>query len=1187
MDVKGTAVKRRDQLLLTAGMPRWGRQMDSSVKHYLRYIQKSNADAARLAPKLDMKSVVEITFDEVERGVLGEHALGQLQFLAKQLVKSLGKRGGNGEDVWPINVVIVPSIFALRPEHGESDNTYPRTIAPLLLQAKLGRDGKLVPDTTLSTPAILPRDLLEPNRKSVSIGRVEDADLAYAIKQEPPTSWADLMRNGISLLETVSGTSFEEFEIERYARKSIGLALVAGNAPATFHILRLLDLLQSNDDLDVPLLEALVQEAQDQPLLTTAQQVSVSARHLGQMECRYPLSVSQRESLMHQLSPEVGSNVLVIDGPPGTGKTTLLLSAIATLWVERALQEADPPLIVATSTNNQAVTNILRAFWEVKEQDGPLSGRWLEGIESYGIFLPAPSRNDKFDFPVHEMRGMGKDAVFDAQKFENKVALNDARNAFLDRLKSAFEIVGTIDLAKGVSVLHEKIKEQATFVGMTAEVLKDLLIVVGRDDVSTATLSEFRAALEQEESDRAAEAEHARSIREETKRLNAEWAGHLKEESWWVSLLAGIGARAKRERRDHSFCADAAVSHPSIVDEAFAELSKRQVIDRQIKVLSERAREREAQASARASDASKRLRELVASIEFLRTLVGEQDITSASVQGALDLGPRYTAFKLATHYWEARYLQNVEEHFRRSDVILDSKSPKRLIAQYQRIAMLHPCFVATSYTLPDKFIAWPSKTESVALTNIIDLLIVDEAGQVSPEIGAPCFALAKRALVVGDVDQIEPIWQVPPHIDGANALSSAVVADEPGLEVFRESGISAANGSLMRWAQRATPFAKFPERGRGMFLSEHRRCWPEIIDICNALVYGGRLQPCRKDDGARAVVPSVGFVHIPGTERRRGTSRDNPTEAAAIAKWLSERKGTIISAYPGKKLGTLVAVVTPFAAQSRQVSSALSAALGKDHGITVGTVHALQGAERRIVIFSPTYGLGAQPGTTFMDRNRSILNVAISRAQDAFMVFGNMHLFQPTGSHPCAVVGQMLFGRGSEITGVPAELLVPGSDLPPGRLITTLQGHRDVLREAMTSAQHSLIIVSPFLTESAIDMDRIEAGLNAAAQRGVIVRVVSDEQLNKDKVAFRMCVDRLNKAGATVRLAATQGVHSKMLLVDRSWLVVGSFNWLSAVRDPSSAWARHESSMRYDGNEAFEMISRSLREIRGLVLVKD
>jgi hypothetical protein len=970
-------------------------------------------------------------------------------------------------------------------------------------------------------------------------------------------------------LEAVSGTTFEEFQIERYVRKDTGLALVAGNAPATFAILRLLDLLQSNEGVDIPLFDALIQPADEKSLLSAAQLLSASARHLGQMECRYPLSISQRESLMHHLSPEAACDLLAIDGPPGTGKTTLLLSAIATLWVERAIEEGDPPLIVATSTNNQAVTNILRAFSEVKEQEGPLSGRWLDGIDSYGIYLPANSVIDKFDFPVHELRGMGKDAVFDAQKFETKVALNDARNAFLDRLKGALEIAEKIDLSKGVALLHAKIKEQAAIIAKAVDVLNNLLAVVECDDLSAATLLDFMLALEQEELDLALEIERACSVREETRLLNAEWARHVNAEPLWIGLLARLGARGKRERRDHAFCAGVAASHSSI--------------GREIKKLSEQAKQNEMQAFARKKAVEKKLRETVSSSDFLTKIVGEKDITSGNVQGALDLGPRYTAFKLATHYWEARYLQNLEDHFRRSDVVIDSRSPKRLIAQYRRIAMLHPCFVATSFTLPGKFIAWPSPTESVALTNAIDLLIVDEAGQVSPEIGAPCFALAKRALIVGDVDQIEPIWQVPPHIDGANALSSEIVSGEAGLEAFRESGISAANGSLMRWAQRATPFAKFPERGRGMFLSEHRRCWPEIIDMCNALVYGGRLQPCREDNGERAVVPSVGFVHIPGTDRRRGTSRDNPTEAAAIAKWLAERKDTILSAYPGKTLGKLVAVVTPFAAQSRQVSTALSAALGRDHGITVGTVHALQGAERRMVIFSPTYGLGAQPGTTFMDRNRSILNVAISRAQDAFMVFGNMHLFQPTGSHPCAVVGQMLFGRGSEITGVPAELLVPGSDLPPGRLITTLEGHRDVLREAMSSAQRSLIVVSPFLTESAIEMDQIEVGISTAARRGVIVRVVSDEQLNKDKAAFRRCVDRLNKAGATVRLAATQGVHSKMLLVDRSWLVVGSFNWLSAVRDPSSAWARHESSMRYDGNEAFEMISRSLREIYDLV----
>ena len=43
------------------------------------------------------------------------------------------------------------------------------------------------------------------------------------------------------------------------------------------------------------------------------------------------------------------------------------------------------------------------------------------------------------------------------------------------------------------------------------------------------------------------------------------------------------------------------------------------------------------------------------------------------------------------------------------------------------------------------------------LYNYIDLLIVDEAGQVSPEIAAGAFSLAKKSVVVGDVYQIEPV----------------------------------------------------------------------------------------------------------------------------------------------------------------------------------------------------------------------------------------------------------------------------------------------------------------------------------------------------------------------------------------------------------------------------------------------
>ena len=51
--------------------------------------------------------------------------------------------------------------------------------------------------------------------------------------------------------------------------------------------------------------------------------------------------------------------------------------------------------------------------------------------------------------------------------------------------------------------------------------------------------------------------------------------------------------------------------------------------------------------------------------------------------------------------------------------------------------------------------------ENEYLFNFIDLLIVDEAGQVQPEAAGGAFALARRALVIGDTQQIEPIASLP------------------------------------------------------------------------------------------------------------------------------------------------------------------------------------------------------------------------------------------------------------------------------------------------------------------------------------------------------------------------------------------------------------------------------------------
>lgn len=70
---------------------------------------------------------------------------------------------------------------------------------------------------------------------------------------------------------------------------------------------------------------------------------------------------------------------------------------------EAAVNETEPPVIVAASANNQAVTNIIDSFGKIDEPEASLlAGRWLEGINSYGIYCPSQEkiREDKDKFQI-------------------------------------------------------------------------------------------------------------------------------------------------------------------------------------------------------------------------------------------------------------------------------------------------------------------------------------------------------------------------------------------------------------------------------------------------------------------------------------------------------------------------------------------------------------------------------------------------------------------------------------------------------------------------------------------------------------------------------------------------------------------------------------------------------------------
>ncbi|MFC5977511.1 AAA domain-containing protein [Flavobacterium salmonis] len=75
----------------------------------------------------------------------------------------------------------------------------------------------------------------------------------------------------------------------------------------------------------------------------------------------------------------------------------------------------------------------------------------------------------------------------------------------------------------------------------------------------------------------------------------------------------------------------------------------------------------------------------------------------------------------------------------------------------------------------------------------------------------------------------------------------------------------------------------------------------------------------------------------------------------------------------------------------------------------LGTVHALQGAERPIILFSMVYGKG-DSATMFFDRDNkpNMLNVAVSRAKNNFIVFANTEILDKRSKAPSGILSNHL-----------------------------------------------------------------------------------------------------------------------------------------------------------------------------------
>ncbi|WP_311975579.1 DEAD/DEAH box helicase [Anoxybacteroides rupiense] len=970
----------------------WGRGMDNKVKNMTRYFR--NAVAAQANMNIDFKadSFYKLSVKEVIEGKI--HPIVCKNIFKEAKNNSKDDENQNKEKTFVNVIICAKTVRTIFEANEKKQHQFAELTGIYYVPAVLNEKGLLLFDEDGKKLPWFPREYLAPMvEPKLAIGNADAVDrfMSDHIDQiNKIKSWSDYVAFFKRFYKAVTGSSFEQNTLRNMDEKESFLELenhmyvfLDKTVTSTIHLMNLYNhLLEDNQSKPLYTNFLSTQTPNVKPLMKN--DIVTMQAHRGQMNGEYPLSPSQREVVNHFNVIENGE-ILAVNGPPGTGKTTLLQTIVADMYVKRAINKEKAPLIVASSTNNQAVTNIITSFGNIKKTGiSNLEERWIEGVNSFATYFPSNKK-------VEEARRKGYQ--FTNQKGEFFVSHIEDRN-HIERSEKKLIISCSKYFGKEFNRIQdcqEKLHEELLFIERSKTALLSLAQEASRYDLNGEPLDEKLEKL-------LIEIDKKQATSSKIIQRMAEWEKCYEKIPFYVKWLRFIKRFARRIHTEfRMFMND---EEQSFLNEylTYDEIKEKysQLYAECIKAIADLKQKK--------SDIENLMGRYDRELEQLRQhnihLHKEKDekyqLDLDYLNDLLDKKHRYIAFWLAVHYYECRWVSG-------EDKLTENQKGTNFVNVldkfYHRLSMVTPCLVMTFHTLPKQFLAYRGEKKDFFLYNYIDLLIVDEAGQVSPEIAAGAFALAKRAVVVGDVYQIEPVWGINRALDQALALSTGAIQSLSDFELLEQTGLNTSHSSVMKVATKCCKYVKFGQKG--LFLSEHRRCYDEIIDYCNQLVYKGNLQPMRGkgvNDKQRAMKnwPQMGFKQI-ATEYsiRKGNSRINYLEAKQIAEWLKNNFEYIANAYPNEAKDKLVGIITPFKAQVACIESELKKQLPDNYSyISVGTVHTFQGAERRVIMMSTVYG--RKDGCFFIDANESLMNVAVSRAKDHFFVFGDLDCLKET-----------------------------------------------------------------------------------------------------------------------------------------------------------------------------------------------
>jgi len=263
----------------------------------------------------------------------------------------------------------------------------------------------------------------------------------------------------------------------------------------------------------------------------------------------------------------------------------------------------------------------------------------------------------------------------------------------------------------------------------------------------------------------------------------------------------------------------------------------------------------------------------------------------------------------------------------------------------------------------------------------IPFLIIEEAGQASPQSVLGAVLRSKKVLFIGDQRQLEPISNIPDPLD---RYLKKELTETPSSSAQSIADNLSSIGTLINENSANSVWVGLP-------LLEHRRCDEPMFTLSNSIAYDGMMKNLVSSRTAFPLSLNSSWIQVSGTCSDR--------------HWVSEQGvilETLLSRIYTEILNPNLFIITPF----RSVKNGVSRIVAKlDESIfapetgrpSVGTVHTFQGKEADIVIFVLGCDHSKLAAADWAGEKPNLLNVAITRAKRRLFVIGDKNVWHGRG----------------------------------------------------------------------------------------------------------------------------------------------------------------------------------------------